>query len=58
MALRGHALALLPYDRWCERLVDAPASHALRPLEAFFVRPVQDGLRLPQLGGLIGLGDG
>jgi thioester reductase-like protein len=49
MALRGHALALLPYDLWCERLVDAPASNALRPLEAFFVRPAAGELRLPQL---------
>jgi thioester reductase-like protein len=49
MALRGHRLALLPYDRWCERLVGAPATNALRPLDAFFVRPVVDGLRLPQL---------
>lgn len=49
MALRGHAMSLLPYDLWCERLAEAPASNALRPLEAFFVRPVPGGLRLPQL---------
>jgi thioester reductase-like protein len=47
MALRGHPMALLPFRDWCERLVHQDS--ALRPLEAFFTRPVVGELTVPQL---------
>ena len=48
MALRGHALELLPYATWCDRLRAHPDS-ALRPLETFFTRRVVSGLTVPEL---------